>query len=124
MNVDLDEAAYRDAGRRCLELCAARHAPHGEGIVLGLEEGFQIPLCGRTLLNGFIDRLMKRDDAYEVHDYKTSQRLPTLDQARAEAQARSSVDAFGRERGASASFFLLCLLSRQIAAHYTAGVGE
>lgn len=84
---DLDEAAYRAAGRRCLELYVARHAPFADGIVLGLERGFQIPLRGGLVLQGFIDRLMKAPDgAYEVHDYKTSQRLPTPEQARADEQ--------------------------------------
>jgi putative RecB family exonuclease len=84
---DLDEAAYRDAGRRCLELYCRRHAPFDEGIVLGLEEGFQISLENGIVLNGFIDRLMKTEDGvYEVHDYKTSQRLPTPEKARADEQ--------------------------------------
>jgi len=87
VNEDLDEAAYRDAGRRCLELYYRRHTPFDEGIVLGLEEGFQIPLENGIVLNGFIDRLMKTEDGvYEVHDYKTSQRLPTPAKARADEQ--------------------------------------
>lgn len=87
VNKDLDEAAYRDAGRRCLEFYCKRHAPFHEGIVLGLEEGYQIPLENGIVLNGFIDRLMKTEDGvYEVHDYKTSQRLPTPEQARADEQ--------------------------------------
>lgn len=84
---DLDEAAYRATGRRCLELYVARHAPFADGIVLGLERGFQIPLGDGLVLQGFIDRLMKtKDGSYEVHDYKTSQRLPTPEQARADEQ--------------------------------------
>jgi putative RecB family exonuclease len=81
------EDAYRDAGRRCLELYVSRHAPFDAGIVLGLEEGFQIPLPGGITLNGFIDRLMERaDGVYEVHDYKTSRHLPTPQEARADEQ--------------------------------------
>jgi len=87
VNEDLDEAAYRDAGQRCLEIYCRRHAPFDEGIVLGLEEGFQVQLENGIVLNGFIDRLMKtEEDIYEVHDYKTSQRLPTPEQARADEQ--------------------------------------
>jgi hypothetical protein len=43
VNKDLDEAACRDAGRRCLELYCRHHAPFDEGIVL----------------NGLIDRLIE-----------------------------------------------------------------
>ncbi|MDD5645760.1 MAG: PD-(D/E)XK nuclease family protein [Candidatus Bipolaricaulis sp.] len=83
----LDEAAYRAAGRRCLELYVARYAPFNDGIVIGLEEGFQIALGGGLVLNGVIDRLMKRaDGVYEVHDYKTSRRLPTPEEARVDEQ--------------------------------------
>lgn len=84
---NLGEAAYRDAGRRCLELYVHRYAPFDDGIVLGLEEGFQLRLGGELVLNGFIDRLMKRADGiYEVHDYKTSRRLPTPEEARVDEQ--------------------------------------
>ncbi len=87
VNVGLDEGAYRNAGRQCIERYIARHAPFADEIVLGLEMGFQIPLGDGLVLNGFIDRLAKRaDGVYEVHDYKTSQRLPTPEQARADEQ--------------------------------------
>ena len=78
---------YRRVGRHCLEMYCARHDPYEGGIVLGLEEGFTIPLSESRILNGFIDRLMKKPgDIYEVHDYKTSQRLPTPEQAQADEQ--------------------------------------
>ena len=87
VNEHLDEAAYRDAGRHCIERYVDRHAPFHEGIVLGLEESFQIPLGDGLVLNGVIDRLMKpEDNVYEVHDYKTSQHLPTPEQAQADEQ--------------------------------------
>ncbi|MGD9676653.1 MAG: RecB family exonuclease, partial [Candidatus Bipolaricaulia bacterium] len=83
----LDEAAYRAVGRRCLELYIARYAPFDDGLVIGLEDGFQIALGEGLVLNGFIDRLMKHaDGVYEVHDYKTSRRLPTPEEARADEQ--------------------------------------
>ncbi len=87
VRTELDEGAYRRAGRQCLERYAARHAPYADGIVLGLEVPFRIPLEGGLVLSGFIDRLMKTEDGtYEVHDYKTAQRLPTSEQARADEQ--------------------------------------
>lgn len=78
---------YRHVGQECLKMYCARHHPYDDGIVLGLEEGFAIPLSESAILNGFIDRLMKKPgDMYEVHDYKTSQRLPTPEQAQADEQ--------------------------------------
>lgn len=78
---------YRAVGEKCLRTFCTRHEPYEEGVVLGLEEGFRIPLDDSAVLNGFIDRLMKVDgDIYEVHDYKTSQRLPTPAQAQADEQ--------------------------------------
>ncbi len=87
VNPDQDEAGFRETGRRCLERYMQRHRPFGDGLVLGLEETFQMELSDGTQLNGVIDRLMKtQDGAYEVHDYKTSQHLPTPDEARADEQ--------------------------------------
>ncbi len=84
----MDAADYRRAGAQCLRNYYARHAPFDEGIILGLEEGFRIRLEDGILLHGFIDRLMKAPgDIYEVHDYKTSQRLPTPEEAQKDEQA-------------------------------------
>lgn len=80
--------AYRRVGEKCLELYYDRHTPFDEGIVLGLEEPFSIPLEDGILLVGYLDRLEKRDgDIYEVHDYKTSGRLPTPAEAARDEQA-------------------------------------
>ncbi len=79
---------YRKVGEQCLEHYYARHAPFEEGIVLGLEVPFEIPLAGGTVLRGYLDRLTKRGDGvYEVHDYKTSTRLPTPGEAARDQQA-------------------------------------
>jgi len=84
---DLEAADYRKVGEQCLRTYYARKTPFDEGIVLGLEEGFRIRLEQGILLNGYIDRLMKTDgNIYEVHDYKTSQRLPTPEAAQADEQ--------------------------------------
>ncbi len=78
----------RQVGEKCLELYYSRHAPFDEGIVLGLEVPFQVPLENGIVLNGYLDRLTKRDgDVYEVHDYKTSSRLPTPEEAARDEQA-------------------------------------
>ncbi len=84
---DMEAADFRRIGEQCLRAYYARHAPFDEGIVLGLEEGFRVALEDGVLLRGYIDRLMKTPgDVYEVHDYKTNQRLPTPQQAREDEQ--------------------------------------
>jgi len=78
----------RRVGERCLELYYNRHAPFDEGIVLGLEDPFAIRLDDDVVLNGYLDRLTRQDgDVYEVHDYKTSARLPTPEEAEQDQQA-------------------------------------
>ncbi len=78
----------RQVGERCLELYYNRHAPFDEEIVLGLEVPFRVPLEDGIVLNGYLDRLAKRHgDVYEVHDYKTSSRLPTPGEAARDEQA-------------------------------------
>jgi RecB family exonuclease len=83
-----EAADYRAVGEQCLRAYCTRHAPFDEGIVLSLEEAFRISLDDGSALNGYIDRLMKVDgDVYEVHYYKTSQKLPTPEQAQTDEQA-------------------------------------
>jgi len=85
---EVTSEGLRRVGEGCLELYYNRHAPFDEGIVLGLEVPFEILLEDGTVLNGYLDRLTKRDgDAYEVHDYKTSSRLPTPEEAEQDQQA-------------------------------------
>jgi len=80
-------ADYQLVGQKCLQMYCARHQPYDEGVILGLEEPFLVSLSESVTLTGFIDRLMKTGDGvYEVHDYKTSQRLPSLEQAQADEQ--------------------------------------
>ncbi len=79
---------YRRVGEQCLERYYGRHAPFGEGVVLGLEVSFEFPLEDGIVLRGYLDRLSKPEDGvYEVHDYKTSTRLPTPEEAARDEQA-------------------------------------
>ncbi len=67
---------YRTTGEKCIREYYARYYPFDDGKTLGLEQMINIDIEGYKL-QGFIDRLSSSgDQAYEIHDYKTSQRLP------------------------------------------------
>ena len=70
---------YRLLGHRFIEDYYRRYHPFEEGRVLGLERFIRFPLDekGSYGFKGVIDRLMRAPDgAFEVHDYKTSSKLP------------------------------------------------
>ncbi len=80
---------YRNVGRRCLQDYFVANYPFINGRVLGLEERITVDLdgTGKYKLQGFIDRLDQIDDGtIEIHDYKTSRRLPTQQEIDAERQ--------------------------------------
>jgi len=73
------EDDYRLMGRRFIEDYYKRHYPFEEGEVLGLEHYIRFKLDdeGRYGCKGIIDRLViAPDGCFEVHDYKTSSKLP------------------------------------------------
>lgn len=72
---------YRRKGAKCIENYYRRYFPFNQAQTLGIEERIQVKLSSDHLLTGFIDRLDRVDDGiYEIHDYKTSNRLPTQDE--------------------------------------------
>jgi len=80
---------YRNVGHRCLQDYFVKHYPFIDGRVLGLEEKIWVDLdgTGKYKLQGFIDRLAQLDDGtIEIHDYKTSRRLPSQEEIDAERQ--------------------------------------
>ncbi len=67
---------YRDTGRKCTADYYNRYKPFSDSRTLALEQIIFIEIEGYKL-RGFIDRLaQKKDEYYEIHDYKTSQYLP------------------------------------------------
>jgi putative RecB family exonuclease len=78
---DLDADHYRRSGERCLEGYYRRHYPFDAGETLGLERAVQVRLGGEDYrLRGIIDRLVRAPDgAIEIHDFKTSGRVPGAD---------------------------------------------
>lgn len=76
----MTERDYKLYGETCLTNYYRRYAPFAGSETLTMEEHFQFPLdgSGRYAMQGYIDRVARRPDGtYEIHDYKTSRRLPT-----------------------------------------------
>ena len=73
---------YRDKGGEAIVKYYRRHHPFEDGEILGLEHEVRFDLAGpgEHKIRGFIDRLVRAaDDTVEIHDYKTSGRLPGAD---------------------------------------------
>lgn len=80
---DYGEEDYLNTGLRCLDDYYRRYYPfRGGGVPIWLERRVQIPLQSRegrrVNFTGVLDRLdCLEGGRYEIHDYKTSQVLPT-----------------------------------------------
>ena len=71
---------YRDMGRRCLQNFFQLKDTLRKVRTLAIEEKITLSLDshGKYRMIGFIDRLIRAEDGtHEIHDYKTSGRLPT-----------------------------------------------
>jgi putative RecB family exonuclease len=100
-----EPAHYRANGERCLANYYRRHYPFDQGETLGVEErlSFRLDATDRYRLQGVVDRIVRApDDALEIHDYKTGQRVPRqeqLDQDRQLALYQIGVaERFGADR--------------------------
>ena len=96
---------YQSNGERCLTNYYRRHYPFDQGETLGVEErvAFDLDASGGYRVQGVIDRIVRTpDEAIEIHDYKTGQRVPRqvqLDQDRQLALYQMGVaERFGSER--------------------------
>jgi putative RecB family exonuclease len=77
---DYSAEDYRRHGEKCITDYYQRYTPFDQGRTLGLEENIYFPLEEEKgyWIRGFIDRLTLVDSSVlEIHDYKTSNRLPT-----------------------------------------------
>lgn len=89
LNPEMEAEDYRKIGLKAIEDYCRRHDPTEEGHVMGIERQLIVDLDGggNHKLRCIIDRLMKRDDGtFEIHDYKTSARLPTQQDVDADTQ--------------------------------------
>ena len=79
---------YRQVGEHCLTTYYRRHYPFDADETLGLEERIQYrdPEHGYRV-QGFVDRIVRaRDGTIEIHDYKTSRRIPSQKRLDADRQ--------------------------------------
>ncbi len=84
-----DDKFYLDIGERCLDRFYRQHYPFDADETLGLEQHVRFDLDAERgyRLRGIIDRLVRaRDGAIEIHDYKTSQRIPSQKRLDADRQ--------------------------------------
>ena len=80
---------YRHLGEKCISDYYRRYHPFDQGKTLGLEEYISFPLDEEKgyWIRGYIDRLALVDHAIlEIHDYKTSGRLPTREEIEVDRQ--------------------------------------
>ncbi len=80
---------YRRLGEKCVSDYYKRYYPFDQGKTLGLEENIYFPLEEEKgyWIRGFIDRLTLVDNSIlEIHDYKTSNRLPSQEDAKSDRQ--------------------------------------
>jgi len=71
---------YREVGRKAVAEYYEQHQPFDESRTIALEYKVTFPIdeSGEYTILGYIDRIaVARDGTYEIHDYKTSGRLPT-----------------------------------------------
>jgi len=74
---DYSAEDYRRLGERCVQDYYHRYYPFDQGKTLGLEENIYFLLEEGYWIRGVIDRLTLSDHSVlEIHDYKTSGRLP------------------------------------------------
>lgn len=68
---------YKQMGEKFLSDYYDHYHPFNQAKVIGTEEEIKIPLDNQYELIGYIDRLdyNKKEQAYEIHDYKTSANL-------------------------------------------------
>ncbi len=82
VNKDYSSENYRKMGEKFIGDYFNRHKPFDEGKVIGLETQDRLPLDteGKYTYHIRIDRLMDLGKGlYEVHDYKTNNKLPAQD---------------------------------------------
>lgn len=96
---DFTQENYRAQGERMIEVYYERYSPFNLDLTIGTEMrlSFSLDDEGKYRMTGFIDRLSRaQDEVYEIHDYKTSARLP--DQAEADSDRQLALYHIGIQR--------------------------
>ena len=77
---------YLEIAEKCIADYYNQYKPFNHGKTISLEERIIIDLDDYKLF-GYIDRLTEaEDDCYEIHDYKTSSRVPSLEDIKKDGQ--------------------------------------
>ncbi len=86
---DVTAEDYRRLGEKCITEYYKHYYPFDQSKTLGLEENICFPLDEEKgyWIRGFIDRLALADRSIlEIHDYKTSSRLPPREEVESDRQ--------------------------------------
>jgi len=86
---DYSAEDYRHLGEKCIRDYYGRYYPFDQGKTLGLEEYISFPLEKEKdyWIRGYIDRVTLLDSSIlEIHDYKTSNRLPPQEYVKSDRQ--------------------------------------
>ncbi len=86
---DLSPENYLAAGEAYIRSYYRRNHPFDQGHTIWLERQVRIPLDqeGRYQFNGVVDRLVDQGEGrYEIHDYKSSRRLPDQEELNRDRQ--------------------------------------
>ncbi len=86
---DYSAEDYRRLGEKCIKDYYKRYYPFDQGKTLGLEEYMAFPLEEEKdyWIRGYIDRVTLVDSSVlEIHDYKTSSRLPSQEDVNSDRQ--------------------------------------
>jgi putative RecB family exonuclease len=79
--------SYLESGQRMIESYYRRFHPFQQGTTLAVELDVYLPLADGATFCGVVDRLARtREHSYEIHDYKTSRRLPSPGEVREDQQ--------------------------------------
>ena len=91
---EFDSEHYKNLGESCLDMYYERYKPFNQAPILGLEIRIYIDLPDGKKAMGIIDRLDKKSSThFEVHDYKTSNRV--MKQSQADIDRQLSLYALG-----------------------------
>ncbi len=84
---DYSPENYRKMGEEYIRNYYKMYKPFDDGRTIALEKTIFLPIddTGYTVM-GIIDRLSEKDGVYEIHDYKTSINLPTMEEIRKDRQ--------------------------------------
>ena len=86
---DLTQEHFRVLGEKMIETYYKRYSPFDSDITIDteLKLNFSLDDDSKYRMTGYIDRLSRtQDNIYEIHDYKTSARLPDQQQADTDEQ--------------------------------------